>query len=199
MSNEVINFSINLDQDSLIDYFYTLKLVSINETHVSHKSEFEKTFGVKIKSNKVGDFKKEIAGKVPSETHVRTDLIAECDKNFPIIKNLLDKVSESIYGAKFGLVAYFLQKRGEDVLMHQDYPYRKNSLLVIPLYGSKRYNFPKSNAVTYYKNGGEYQILEPVIMNVMESHAVKNIDVDRLSLHIEIPNLSIYDINNILL
>jgi len=42
-------------------------------------------------------------------------------------------------------------------------------------------------------------MFEPVIMNVMKSHAVKNIDVDRLSLHIEIPNLSIYDINNILL
>lgn len=194
MKNELIYFDLTVNHDLLIDYFFSLTQEDINETPVSHKKEFERIYNYQIEGNTVKDFKKEL----PFDTHLRKDLISKCDKNNPIIKNILDFIKEKIPDADFGLVAFFMQKKGEDVELHRDFPYRKNSLLMIPLFGESKYNLPKSNAITYYKDGGEYQVLSPVIINVMKLHGVKNIDQDRLSLHIEIPNLTIDVLEKIL-
>lgn len=190
MQDEFIEFNLIVDQDKLIDYFYSLTQEDINNTPVSHKEEFENIYNYQIKGTTVKDFKKEL----PFDTHVRKDLISKCDENDPNIIDILKYVKEKIPDAKFGLIAFFMQKMGEDVELHIDFPYRKGSLLMIPLFGENKYKIPKSNAITYYKNGGEYQVLTPAIINVMKSHGVKNIDQDRLMLHIEIPNLTIEEI-----
>lgn len=190
MQDEFIQFNLTINQDNLIDYFYSLTQEDINDTHVSHKEEFEQKYNYQIKGTTVRDFKKEL----PFNTHIRKDLISKCDENNPNIMNIIKYVKEKIPDAEFGLIAFFMQRKGEDVELHIDFPYRKGSLLMIPLFGESKYKIPKSNAITYYKDGGEYQVLTPAIINVMKLHGVKNIDQDRLMLHIEIPNLTIEEI-----
>jgi len=190
MDDEYLSFDIKVDQDKLIDYFHSLVKTDINDTVVSHKEEFEEIYNYKIKGTTVKEFKKEL----PFSTHVRRDLISKCNENDPDISDICKFVREKIPGAEFGLIAFFFQRKGEDVELHQDFPYRKNSLLMIPLFGERKYALPKSNAVTYYKDGGEYQVLSPAIVNVMKSHGVRNVDQDRLMLHLEIPNLTIEQI-----
>jgi len=190
MNDEYFSFDITVDQDKLIDYFHSLVQKDINDTVVSHKEEFEKIYNYKIEGTTVKEFKKEL----PFTTHLRKDLVSKCNENDPNISNICKFVREKIPGAEFGLIAFFFQRKGEDVELHQDFPYRKNSLLMIPLFGESKYDLPKSNAVTYYKDGGEYQVLSPAIVNVMKSHGVRNVDQDRLMLHLEIPNLTIEQI-----
>jgi len=191
MKNELIHFNISVNQDKLIDYFYSLIQEDINETKVTHKQEFEKNYNYQISGVTVKDFKKEL----PFDTHIRKDLVSRCDVDHPIILDVVNHIKKKIPEAEIGLIAFFMQKKGEDVQLHRDFPYRKNSLLMIPLFGEEKYYIPKSNAITYYKDGGEYQILTPVIIDIMKLHGVKNIDQDRLMLHIEIPNLTIKEIN----
>ena len=192
MDQEAIQFPIVYDQDALIDYFYSLEQFDINKTEVKHKDEFNKLYNMDIKGDTVEDFKKQL----PVKSGDRKDIISKCDPNNMYVKAVINQLQEKIPDAEIGLVSFFMQRQGEDVPVHRDFPYRKNSLLMIPLYGNRKYNFPKSKAITFYENGGEYSITEPTIIDVMKRHGVKNIDVMRLALHIEIPNLTIEDIES---
>ena len=194
MDQEVVKFNIECSHDDLIDYFYTLEQRDINKTDVRHKTEFSRLYNIEIQGTTVEDFKKQI----PIKSGKRRDIIANCSIDHPLIYPIILQVKEKLPDAEFGLISFFMQKQLEDVPVHRDFPYRKNSLLMIPLYGETKYNFSKSKAVTYYEKGGEYSITQPVIIDVMKRHGVRDIDVMRLALHIEIPNLTIQEIESIL-
>lgn len=118
------------------------------------------------------------------ETTFRTDLVATPDANYPAIKNILDQLQE--IDLKPGLITFFEQKAGNDIPLHGDYPYRQNCLLMIPIFYNE---YKPTPAITYYQDGGSYNITRPVIMNVMKPHGVKGITNNRLMLHIELPDL----------
>src|SRR6056297_1057465 len=99
MKNELIHFNISVNQDKLIDYFYSLIQEDINETKVTHKQE------------------------LPFDTHIRKDLVSRCDVDHPIILDVVNHIKKKIPEAEIGLIAFFMQKKGEDVQLHRDFPY----------------------------------------------------------------------------
>lgn len=118
------------------------------------------------------------------ETTSRTDFVATPNTDDVAIKNIVKQLNE--LGLNVGLVTFFEQKAGNDVPLHGDYPYRKNCLLMIPIFYNE---YKPTSAITYYQDGGSYNITRPVIMDVMKPHGVKGITRNRLMLHIELPDL----------
>ena len=181
---EIVKVDLNYDQIRLLEYYNTLEHKDINDIKLTYSDKFET----------IRDLKNHMKTDSRKEVDIRKDLVSECDKENPLIKEILDQLNKKLNCDKFGTITFFLQKAGEDVPLHGDYPYRKNSLLIIPIIVPPYYT--QSKAITFYKDGGEYTINQPIIMNVMPPHGVKNIDKDRLMLHIEIPNLTIEEVND---
>lgn len=181
---EIIKIDLNYDQIRLLEYYNTLKREDINDIKLTHSDEFET----------IRDLKNHMKTDSHKEVDIRKDLVSECDKENPLIKEILDQLNKKLNYDEFGTITFFQQKAGEDVPPHVDWPYRNNSLLIIPIIVPPYYI--QSKAITYYRDGGEYTINQPTIMDVMSPHGVKNIDKDRLMLHIEIPNLTIDEVND---
>lgn len=181
---EIVKIDLNYDQIRLLEYYNTLEHKDINDIKLTYSDKFET----------IRDLKNHMKTNSHKEVDIRKDLVSECDKENPLIKEILDQLNKKLNCDEFGTITFFLQKAGEDVPLHGDYPYRKNSLLIIPIIVPPYYT--QSKAITFYKDGGEYTINQPIIMNVMPPHGVRNIDKDRLMLHIEIPNLTIEEVND---
>lgn len=179
---EIIDFNIKYNKKALIDDWKSKDQVDISKVDVKYINEVETKLKKKLTSTKIGDLRKEFSKNIQ-----RTDIVSECNTFGNEILNIITEIKNAIPNAEIGTVAYFFQKKGEDVPVHVDFPYRKNSLLLIPLFGK---------ATTFYENGSEYTIETPVIMNVNIPHGVKNVIEDRLCLHIEIPNLTTNEISH---
>lgn len=179
---KVLNFNLTYNKERLIEDWKNKEKIHISDVNIKYIKEMESKLNKKLKSTKIGDIRKEYANGVS-----RTDIVSECNTYNSEILNIIKKIKEAIPDAEIGSVAYFFQKKGENVPIHIDFPYRKNSLLLVPLFGI---------ATTYYEDNDEYVIISPVIMNVDIPHGVKNVNEDRLCLHIEIPNLSTNEIKN---
>ena len=173
---EILNVTIDYDKATLINDWKNKEKINISDINIKYVTEIESKLNKKLKSVKIGDIRKEFAKGI-----IRTDIVSECTAYSPEVLDIIIKIKKAIPDAEIGTVAYFFQKKGEDVPIHVDFPYRKNSLLLIPLFGK---------ATTFYENSNEYIIDTPVIMNVDIPHGVKNVTEDRLCLHIEISNLS---------
>lgn len=193
--HEIVRLVLDYNPHELLEYYYTLDHKDINDVKITHKKEWVERNKTTFDGDKIRDlknFSKQHQKNV--KVDIRKDLVSECNKEHPIIKKLLDEIHEQgLYDAEWGTITFFLQKAGEDVPLHGDWPYRKNSLLIVPIFVPP---FEMTEAITYYKDGGEYTVDGPMIMNVMLPHGVKNIDKDRLMLHIEIPNLTIEEVND---
>ena len=173
---EILNVTIDYDKATLINDWKNKEKINISDINIKYVTEIESKLNKKLKSVKIGDIRKEFAKGI-----IRTDIVSDCTAYSPEVLDIIIKIKKAIPDAEIGTVAYFFQKKGEDVPIHVDFPYRKNSLLLIPLFGK---------ATTFYENSNEYIIDTPVIMNVDIPHGVKNVTEDRLCLHIEISNLS---------
>tara|TARA_B100001057_G_scaffold492688_1_gene585559 strand:+ start:274 stop:876 length:603 start_codon:yes stop_codon:yes gene_type:complete len=190
---EIVRIKFDYDPYKLLKYYNTLDHKDINDVKITYKKEWIERNKTTFNGDTIGDLKKFDRNRNKPQ-HVRRDFVSECDKDHYVISEVLDEVhKQGLYDAEWGTVTFFLQKAGEDVPLHADWPYRKNSLLIVPIFVPP---FEMTKAITYYKDGGEYTIDSPMIMNVMLPHGVKNIDKDRLMLHIEIPNLTIEEVND---
>ena len=186
---EFETISLDYSPQQLFEYYNALDKMSINDYVIPHDTVTP--LGHRTKGKTVGELKKTVGDKQGS--HERKDIVATCDRKNPIIKKILDEVNTILVDAEFGNISFFLQKAGNDIPLHADWPVRKNCLLIIPIIVPP---YEESNAITYYDNGGSYKLREPVIMDVMKAHGVKNIDKDRLALHIEIPNLTAEEVDD---
>ena len=180
---EFETISLDYSPQQLFEYYNALDKMSINDIVITHEHP--------TKGKTIGELKKMVSDEQGS--HERKDIVATCDRKNPIIKKILDQVNTILVDAEFGNISFFLQKAGNDIPLHADWPVRKNCLLIIPIIVPP---YEESNAITYYDNGGSYKLREPVIMDVMKAHGVKNIDKDRLALHIEIPNLTAEEVDD---
>jgi hypothetical protein len=176
---EVFEVDIKYDSKELYYYFKQLNTIFLEDAKVTYKNELDC-----FKGNTIRDLKKHLTETTGDVSEERKDLIAYPDINNKSISIILDQLKKF----KTGEITFFKQNAGEDVPPHGDYPYRKNCLLMLPIYYKE---FKPTSAITYYKNGGTYNIKKPVIMDVMKIHGVKNITDDRLMLHIELPEFTI--------
>ena len=172
---EIIPVNIKYDSKALYNYFKKLSTEMLEDTKVTYKNEIKG-----FKGNSIRELKQWLKIKGIPYSSPRKDIVAYPDKKFGCITNIIDQLEDM----QIGVVSFFMQLAGEDVPLHGDYPYRKNCLLMLPIFYNE---FQPTNAITYYKNGGEYNITTPVIMDVMKQHGVKNITANRLMLHIELP------------
>lgn len=177
---EIINFNFVYNKENLINEWQTSTPIPIGDINIKYIDELELKVNKKIMSKKIKDIRKEFANN-----QQRSDFVVECTNYSANISYIIDLIKKRIPGSKIGTIAYFFQKKDQDVPIHVDFPYRKNSLLLIPLFGK---------ATTFYKDSNSYVIDQPVIMNVNKPHGVRDVTEDRLSLHIEIPNLTIEEI-----
>lgn len=193
-NDETRSIQIEYDSEQLYNYFKTLELGYLEDQDAQYidslKSDLQISFDGRTITHLKKYFKNNNLGN-DSAASGRTDLVAVADSNAVVIKDILDQIHNR--GLSTGLVTFFLQKKRNDVPVHVDYPYRKNSLVMIPIIFNE---FIQSDAITWYQNGGEYRVTKPIIMNVMKLHGVKNINTDRLMLHIEIPNTPISEIHD---
>lgn len=181
---EILVIDLDYDVEALTSYYNSLPSYDIDDIDINHKDEFCQKTGINVIGNTIKDLKKSVAKKV----HIRTDFVSKCDTTHPIIANIIKQISEKFDNdIVIGDVSFFFQNAGEDVHIHSDFPYRKNTVLIIPLSGI-------ASSITYYEDGGEYQITSPTVLNIMKRHGVKNITENRLCLHFEIPNLPLKDI-----
>lgn len=115
----------------------------------------------------------------------RRDLVVEFEHDSPHVKELFAAIREKWGDISIGRVSLFLQKKGEDVPLHSDVPYRTGSMLMAPIFGT---------ATTYYADPyTETVIKTPVILDVVSKHGVKDITTDRLALHVEFPLSTVAD------
>ena len=189
---EIVKIDLNYDQIRLLEYYNTLEHKDINDIKLTYSDKFETIRDLK-NHMKTDSSKEKFDRSRNRPQHVRRDFVSECNKDETVIKDICEQIKEKISNVEFGTITFFLQKAGEDIPLHGDWPYRKNSLLIVPIFTPP---FKLTNAITYYKDGGEYVIDQPAVMDVMSTHGVKNIDKDRLMLHIEIPNLTIEEVND---
>lgn len=184
MTDEVLPVDIKYDPAELYHYFKeSLSLQPLEDIPLTYldqyKEEDEEFNGVSIR-----DLKSHLKEKgIVSQP--RTDLISHPDHTHKSIAPIIEQISK--LNLSTGLIAFFMQYAKCDVPVHIDFPYRKNCLLMLPIFYKE---FQPTEAITYYENGGSYKITSPVIMNVMKRHGVKNISKDRLMLHIELPDVS---------
>lgn len=176
---EIIPVDLRYDSKALYNYFKQLSTQMLEDSSLTYKDEIKGFTG-----NSISELKKWLKTK-GIHASPRKDIIAYPDKEYSCIAEVIDQLGDM----QIGVVNFFMQLAGEDVPLHGDYPYRKNCLLMLPIFYKE---FQPTDAVTYYKNGGEYNITTPVIMDVMKQHGVKNITAARLMLHIELPEKSIH-------
>ena len=179
----LVPVSIAYDQVKLYNYFKQLSTSMLEDSPVTYREMFPDFPGETISELK------QWLRENGKNSHKRTDIIAYPDVDHESIRPVMDQIREKNW--KTGIVAFFMQKKGEDVAPHSDYPYRKGSLLMLPIIHEE---FQPTNAVTYYTEGESYRVSEPVVMDVMAKHGVKNVDGDRLMLHVELPELTLGDI-----
>jgi len=182
-TSEILLIDITYCTAALYRYFKKLSLEMLEDTPATYVDEFKRDYGY-FEGDSIGDLKKHLQSK-GVQSQARTDIIAYPDVMHESIIPIIAQLSG--LGLKPGLITFFMQRAGEDVPVHGDYPYRKNCLLMLPLFYNE---FETTEALTYYPDGGSYNITQPVIMNVMKRHGVKNINKDRLMLHIELPDLN---------
>ena len=182
-TSEILLVDIKYCTAALYRYFKKLSLEMLEDTPATYIDEFKRKYEY-FEGDSIRDLKKHLQSK-GIQSQARTDIIAYPDVMHETIMPIIAQLSE--LGLKPGLITFFMQRAGEDVPVHGDYPYRKNCLLMLPLFYNE---FEPTDAVTYYQDGGSYSITQPVIMNVMKRHGVKNINKDRLMLHIELPDLT---------
>lgn len=188
ITDEAIKIDIDYNKDTLMSLYNSLAKTHIDNIKLNHLDEFNKNFNSDITADTIAGFKKQLNKK----THHRKDIVSPILCSNSEIENIINQLQKKLnQKAIIGDVSFFLQKANEDIPLHSDYPYRKNSLLNIPLQGT-------SSSITYFLDGKSYFIDGPTILNVMKPHGVKNITEDRLCLHIEIPNLSIEEIGKLL-
>jgi hypothetical protein len=193
-NNETRSIQIEYNCEQLYNYFKTLELGYLEDQDAQYIDVLKTDLQISFDGRSITHLKKYLKNnnyKTDSTASTRTDLVAVADSSVTVIKDILDQIHNR--GLSTGLVTFFLQKKGNDVPVHVDYPYRKNSLVMIPIIFNE---FIQSDAITWYPNGGEYQVTKPIIMNVMKLHGVRNINTDRLMLHIEIPDTPISEIYN---
>lgn len=180
IENEILYINLEYKSKDLYESFVNLPLTLLENLPAQY---INKDYNDDFDGKTISDLKKFLNTK-GIETTPRTDLVAQPNTNDVTIKNIIDQLNE--LDLNTGLITFFEQKAGNDVPLHGDYPYRKNCLLMIPIF----YNdYKPTSAVTYYKDGGSYNITRPVIMDVMKPHGVKGITSNRLMLHIELPDL----------
>lgn len=182
-TSEILLIDITYCTAALYRYFKKLSLEMLEDTPATYVDEFKRDYGY-FEGDSIRDLKKHLQSK-GVQSQARTDIIAYPDVMHESIIPIIAQLSG--LGLKPGLITFFMQRAGEDVPVHGDYPYRKNCLLMLPLFYNE---FETTEALTYYPDGGSYNITQPVIMNVMKRHGVKNINKDRLMLHIELPDLT---------
>ena len=109
---EIVRIGFDYDPHKLLEYYYTLDHKDINDVKLTHSDKFDT----------IRDLKNNMKGK----KHIRRDLVSECDKEHPLIKELLYEVfKRGLYDAEWGTITFFLQKGGEDVPLHGDWPIEK--------------------------------------------------------------------------
>lgn len=177
--NEILYINLQYKSKDLYERFINLPLIPLENLPAQYVNKDKYDFD----GNTISDLKKYLNTK-GIETIPRTDFVAIPDVSDPVIKNILDQLNE--LDLKPGLITFFEQKAGKDVPLHGDFPYRKNCLLMVPIFYNE---YKPTPAITYYKDGGSYNVTRPVIMNVMKPHGVKGITNNRLMLHIELPDL----------
>jgi len=177
--NEIFYINLEYKSQDLYESFINLPLRLLENLPAQYINKDDNDF----EGETISDLKRYLNTN-GVKTIPRTDLVAQPNTDDLAIKNILDQVNE--LDLNTGLITFFEQKAGNDVPLHGDYPYRKNCLLMIPIF----YNdYKPTSAITYYKDGGIYNITRPVIMDVMKPHGVKGITSNRLMLHIELPDL----------
>lgn len=212
------------NQDELIDHFYTLDLVKFarpaldaqmkytghipdeilnrvpNKDYVTYQDIHnlgEDPFSGKFLSTHLNTEPFTLDDEPPTTGVLRTVHNEEITSD--IIKELKQQVLGIIPEIKIDEVVYIYNEKGSHTRTHIDYPIRKNCVFIFPLFGESRYNFPKTNATTFYKTiGQEFKILSPVVLNVMKPHGVKDCDGERLLIQFEIDNLSYEEVYEIL-
>lgn len=190
-NDEILYINLEYKSKELYESFNNLPIKLLEDIPAKYINEFKKNTK-EFRGETIADLKLFLNSQ-GIETTPRTDLVAEPEINDPVIKSITSQlVSLDI---KPGLITFFKQTAGNDVSLHKDFPYRKNCLLMIPIFYNE---YKPSSAITYYKNGGSYNITQPVIMNIMKSHGVRNITNERLMLHIELPDLPFDKLSEIL-
>lgn len=182
-NDEILHVDIVYNTAALYRYFITLQRELLEDTPATYIEEFKRKYEY-FEGNSIRDLKTFLDSK-GIKSQPRTDVIAYPDPLHPTIMPIVAQLQEA--ELEPGLITFFKQNAGEDVPLHGDYPYRKNCLLMLPIFYNE---YEPTEAVTYYQDGGSYSITTPVIMNVMKRHGVKNINRDRLMLHIELPDLT---------
>ena len=172
------------------NYFITLQRELLEDTPATYIEEFKRKYEY-FEGNSIRDLKTFLDSK-GIKSQPRTDVIAYPDPLDPTIMPIVAQLQEA--KLEPGLITFFKQNAGEDVPLHGDYPYRKNCLLMLPIFYNE---YEPTEAVTYYQDGGSYSITTPVIMNVMKRYELKHYR-DRLMLHIERPDLTFEELRNIM-
>lgn len=182
-NDEILHINLEYKSKDLYNIFNDLSLEMLENIPLKYLDE-AKDENKGFSGKTIADLKLFLNNK-GIKTFSRTDLVGYPDINNPAIKNITDQLKE--LDIEPGLITFFKQEAGKDVPLHKDFPYRKNCLLMIPIFYNE---YVQSDAITYYKEGGSYNITQPVIMNIMKPHGVKGITKDRLMLHVELPDLT---------
>lgn len=182
MNNECFFIDLNYDNKDLYEYYKTLNSNLLDDEPAQYIEVHKANLGFKFQGNTIRHFKNFLSKKLNREVLFRPDLVSNVDKNHPAVSFITKQLHD--LGFKTGLTNFFFQHKNSNVPLHTDYPYRKNSLVMIPIFFKE---FKPTSAITFYENGGSYKILKPCVLNTEPLHGVENIDGDRLMLHIELP------------
>ena len=213
------------NQDDLIDHFHTLNLVPFARPALSARMKYTAHIPPEILdlvpnkdyvtyqdihdlghdpfSNKflVDYLETEEFGNAdePKYSHGVLRTVHNETITSPAIEKLKKQVLSIIPEVEIDEVVYIHNEEGSFTKTHVDYPIRKNCVFIFPLFGESKYNFPVTNATTFYKTAGEeFKITTPSVLNVMRPHGVKDCDGERLVIQFEIGNLSYEEVYNIL-
>src|SRR6056300_1729376 len=125
--NEILYINLQYKSKDLYESFINLPLTPLENLPAQYVNKDKYDFD----GNTISDLKKFLNTK-GIETTPRTDFVAIPDVSDPAIKNILDQLNE--LDLKPGLITFFEQKAGKDVPLHGDFPYRKNCLLMVPIF-----------------------------------------------------------------
>jgi len=191
-NNECIFIHLDYKEKDLYEYYKTLNANLLDDEPAQYIEEQKKELNFNFDGNTIRDLKNFLNEKTGHTALYRPDLVSKVDPNHHSIKYITNQLYN--LGLKPGLINFFFQEKNSKVPIHSDYPYRKNSLIMIPIF---HLEFVPTSAVTFYENGGSYKVLKPCVINTEPRHGVDNIDGDRLMLHIELPDTPFEKINEI--
>jgi len=133
ITDDAIKIDIDYNKDTLMSLYNSLAKTHIDNIKLNHLDEFNKNFNSDITANTIASFKKQLNKKI----HQRKDIVSPILCSNLEIENIINQLQKKLnQQATIGDVSFFLQKANEDIPLHSDYPYRKNSLLNIPLQGT---------------------------------------------------------------